>query len=217
MKDLRQFLFESTNNELDKDTIKELDELNVHSPEELKNVFKVLNYKKESKEAQDIIDNLPKFIIDILKKYGYAHTKEYYYNGIRALFSRIHIENEVINKLNASKEINNVKQVSHDIDRKQKYDFTSSIGNIDVKIHLYGNRNFSISKNDFSKNVDWYCFVDMDLSDVNDFKNKFKNATLYLVNVKDYMDKENIKGFDQPESYKLIKINDVKQMAKYII
>ena len=78
MKSLKTYIFEAANSFLDNDTIAELAELNTLSPTELKNVFKVLNYKADSKEAKEILSNLPDKIIEILKKYKYADTPEKY-------------------------------------------------------------------------------------------------------------------------------------------
>jgi len=221
MKNIKEYIFESLNSNLDKDTINELKELNTLSPEELKDVFTILNYKKDSKEADKIINNLPDVIIDVLKKYKYASTKENYYTGIKALYNRIKIENYVIKKLNSSKDISNVKQVSHDIDRNDKYDLTSSIGNIDIKTHFYGNKNFTITKSEKTK-AEWYCFVDMDLSDITKFNDNFNNAKLYLVNRKDFINNINTQAIGHTEiedkdNYHLIKLETIKKYAKYVI
>ena len=187
MKSLKTYIFETTNSFLDNDTLAELNELNTLSPTELKNVFKVLNYKPDSKEAKEILDNLPDKIIEILKKYKYAVSPGKYYTGIRSMFSRVKLENHVARKLNSSVDISNVKQVSHDIDRKENYDLTSSIGTIDVKCHFFGNKNFVFNKHE-NNGVEWFCFVDMDLSDVTNFNNKWRTSKLYLVNVKKMFD-----------------------------
>jgi len=176
-----------------------------------------LNYKKDSKEAAEILDNLPELIINILNKYGYARTRDYYYNGIRALFNRVHLENNVIKLLQSKSDIKDVKQVSHDIDRKENYDLISSIGKIDVKSHLYGNKNFTLPKKEV-KGADWYCFVDMDLSDVTKFKEKFSQAKLYIVNANKIIDNENIKGISKSTTdYILFTVNNIKEIADYII
>ena len=221
MKSLKTYIFEATNLFLDNDTVAELNELNTLSPTELKNVFKVLNYKADSKEAKEILDNLPDKIIEILKKYKYAVTPEKYYTGIRSMFSRTKLENYVARKLNSSSDISNVKQVSHDIDRKENYDLTSSIGTIDVKCHFFGNKNFVFNKHE-NNGVEWFCFVDMDLSDVNDFKNKWGRSKLYLVNVKKMFNKVNTYAIgqsflqDKGDHY-LILMKDVKELADYVI
>ena len=221
MKSLKTYIFETANSFLDNDTIAELQELNTLSPTELKNVFKVLNYKSDSKEAKEILDNLPDKIIEILKKYKYAVTPGKYYTGIRSMFSRTKLENYVIRKLNNSADISNVKQVSHDIDRKKNYDLTSSIGTIDVKCHFFGNRNFIFNKHE-NAGVEWFCFVDMDLSDVTDFKNNWGYSKLYLVNVKKMFDNVNTYAIgqsflqDKGDHY-LILMKDIKELADYVI
>ena len=221
MKSLKTYIFEAANSFLDNDTIAELNELNTLSPTELKNVFKVLNYKSDSKEAKEILDNLPDKIIEILKKYKYAVTPGKYYTGIRSMFSRVKLENHVARKLNSSADISNVKQVNHDIDRKENYDLTSSIGTIDVKCHFFGNRNFVFNKHE-NAGVEWFCFVDMDLSDVTDFKNRWGRSKLYLVNVKKMFDKVNTyaigKSFLQDKGdHFLILMKNVKELADYVI
>lgn len=207
-------IIKTTNSFLDSDTLAELNELKELSVAELKNVFKVLNYKPNSKEAKEILDNLPDKIIEILKKYKYAVTPGKYYTGIRSMFSRIKIENYVIRKLNSSADISSVKQVSHTIDRTKNYDLTSSIGTIDVKCHFFRNKNFAFHKNDNNTNVTWLCFVDMDLSDVIDFNNNWSYAKLYLVNVNKMFDKLDLQD---NEDYYLISIDDVKKLADYVI
>ena len=221
MKSIREYIYESLNSNLDKDTISELKELNTLSPEELEDAFSILNYKKDSKEADEIINNLPDVIIDVLKKYKYASTKENYYTGIRELYNRIKVENYVIKKLNSSKDISNVKQVSHDIDRNDNYDLTSSIGNIDVKTRFDGNKNFTITKNEKTK-ADWWCFVDIDLSNITNFNDNFNNTKLYLVNRKDFINNINTQAIGHTEiedkdNYHLIKLKTIKKYAKYII
>lgn len=218
---INNYIVESLNNNLDSDTLKELKELNTLSPEELEDVFSILNYKKDSKEAKEKITKLPKLVIDILNNYGYAKNPEKYYAGLRSLYNRIKVENYVIKKLNDSKDISNVKQVSHDIDRHDNYDLTSSIGNIDVKTHFYGNKNFTITKSEKTK-AKWYCFVDMDLSDIGKFNEEFKKAKLYLVNRKEFISNINTQAIghtelEDKENYHLIKLDTVKKYAKYII
>lgn len=221
MKSIREYIYESLNSNLDKDTISELKELNTLSPEELEDAFSILNYKKDSKEAKEKITKLPKLVIDILNNYGYAKNPEKYYTGLRSLYNRIKVENYVIKKLNDSKDISNVKQVSHDIDRNDNYDLTSSIGNIDVKTHCYGNKNFTITKSEKTK-AEWYCFVDIDLSNITKFNDNFNNAKLYLVNRKDFINNINTQAIGHTEiedkdNYHLIKLETIKKYAKYII
>ena len=222
MKSLKTYIFEAANSFLDNDTIAELDELNTLSPTELKNVFKVLNYKPDSKEAKEILDNLPDKIIEILKKYKYAVAPKKYYTGIRSLYIRTKLENYVAKKLNSSgTDISNVKQVPHDIDRKDNYDLTSSIGTIDVKCHFFGNKNFTFNKHEH-KGVEWFCFVDMDLSDVTNFKNKWGVSKLYLVNVKKMFDTANTYAVGQSflqdkGDYFIVLMKDVKELADYVI
>jgi len=221
MKSLRTYILEANTAFLDADTVAELNEINTLSPEEIKKVFSVLNYKEDSKEAKEILNNLPDKIIEVLKKYKYATTPQKYYTGIRALFSRVKLENYVARKLNNSKNVSNVKQVSHEVDRNENYDFTSSIGTIDVKYHFYNNKNFIINKHE-NKGVEWLCFVDMDLSDVTNFKNKWGTSKLYLVNVKKMFDKSNTYAIGQSflqdkGDYFLILMKDVKELADYVI
>lgn len=221
MKSLKTYIFETANSFLDNDTIAELDELNTLSPTELKNVFKVLNYKPDSKEAKEILDNLPDKIIEILKKYKYAETPGKYYNGICSLYTRTKLENYVAKKLNSSAYVSNVKQVPHDIDEKENYDLTSSIGTIDVKYHFFGDKNFTFKKHE-NKGVEWFCFVDMDLSDVTNFKNKWGYSKLYLVNVKKLIDTANTyaigQSFLQDEGdHFIVLMKDVKELADYVI
>lgn len=219
---LKEYINESINNILDNDSLEEIKELNTLSVDELKKVFSVLNYEENSKEAKEILNNLPKLVVNLLNKYEYAFTQQKYYRGIRALFSRIKIENHVGKKLNASKDINNIKQVSHYIDRNDKYDFTSSIGNIDVKTHFFNNKNFTIKKSEQENKADWYCFVDIDLSDITKVTDKFNDAKLYLVNKKELFNNINNQVIDHTEfddrgNYYLIYLETVKKYAKYII
>lgn len=100
----KEYINESINSILDKDSLEELKELNTLSVNELKKVFSVLNYKEDSKEAKEILNNLPELVVNLLNKYEYASTPQKYYAGIRALFNRIKIENYVGKKLNASKD-----------------------------------------------------------------------------------------------------------------
>ena len=221
MKSLKTYIFEAANSFLDNDTIAELDELNTLSPTELKNVFKVLNYKPDSKEAKEILDNLPDKIIEILKKYKYAVKPGEYYNGIRSLYTRTKLENYVAKKLNSSADVSNVKQVPHDIDRKENYDLTSSIGTIDVKCHFFGDKNFTFKKHE-NKGVEWFCFVDMDLSDVTNFKNKWGFSKLYLVNVKKMIDTANTYAIGQSflqdkGDHFIVLMKNVKELADYVI
>ena len=221
MKSLKTYIFEAANSFLDNDTIAELAELNTMSPTELKNVFKVLNYKPDSKEAKEILDNLPDKIIEILKKYKYAETSGKYYDGIRSLYTRTKLENYVAKKLNSSTYVSNVKQVPHDIDRKENYGLTSSIGTIDVKYHFFGDKNFTFKKHE-NKGVEWFCFVDMDLSDVTNFKNKWGYSKLYLVNVKKMIDTANTYAIGQSflqdkGDHFIVLMKDVKEFADYVI
>ena len=222
MKRLNLYITESLNNILDKDSLEELKELNTLSVDELKKVFSVLNYKEDSKEAKEILNSLPELVINLLKKYEYASTPQKYYIGIRSLFNRIKIENYVGKKLNASKDINNVKQVSHNIDRNDKYDFTSSIGNIDVKVHFFNNKNFTLKKSEQKNKADWYCFADIDLSDITKTTDNFNNAKLYLINKKEFADSINTQAIGHTElddkgDYYLISLETIKKYAKYIL
>ena len=222
MKRLNLYITESLNNILDKDSLEELKELNTLSVDELKKVFSVLNYKEDSKEAKEILNNLPELVINLLNKYKYATTPKKYYTGIRALFNRIKIENYVGKKLNASKDINKVKQVSHYIDRNDKYDFTSSIGNIDLKVHFFNNKNFTITKSEQKNKADWFCFANIDLSDVTKTTDNFNNAKLYLDNKKEFVNSINTQAIGHTElddkgDYYSISLKTVEKYAKYII
>ena len=74
MKSIKNYITESLNNILDKDSLEELKELNTLSVDELKRVFSVLNYKEDSKEAKEILNNLPELVVNLLNKYKYANN-----------------------------------------------------------------------------------------------------------------------------------------------
>lgn len=221
MRSLRTYILEANTAFLDADTVAELNELNTLSPEELKKTFSVLNYKADSKEAKEILNNLSDKIIEVLKKYKYATTSGKYYDGICSLFCRTKLENYVARKLNNSKDVSNVKQVSHEINKNEKYNFTSSIGTICTKYYFYDDKNFIINKHE-NKGVEWLCFVDMDLSDVTNFKNKWGTSKLYLVNVKKMFDKSNTYAIghsflqDKGDHFEIL-MKDVKELADYVI
>ena len=222
MKSLSQYIVESLNSYLDKDSLEELKELNTLPVDELKRVFSILNYEEDSQEAQDILSNLPELVINLLNKYKYASTPQSYYDGIKELFNRIKVENYVAKKLSSSKDIKNVKQVSHSINRKDKYDFTSSIGNIDVKVRFSNDKNFILTKEDNKNKADWYCFVDADLTNVSNIADNLNNAKLYLVNKKEFVDTINTQAIGHTEltdngNDHLISLDTVKKYATYVI
>ena len=73
-----------------------------------------------------------------------------------------------------------------------------------------------------NKGVEWFCFVDMDLSDVTNFKNKWSFSKLYLVDVKKMIDTANTYAIGQSflqdkGDHFIVLMKDVKELADYVI